>query len=95
MSELQNKKQRVQSIDLLRGIAALMVVYCHILPPTALGDESLLSLVLNLLRNEIFQRGQLGVALFFIISGYVVPFSLVETGEGGIGKFVISRFMRL
>lgn len=95
MSVLHNEKVRFQSIDSMRGIAAMIVVYCHILPTSLLGDETFMSLTLEFLRNKIFQNGQLGVALFFIISGYVVPFSLVGTGQGGIGKFIISRFMRL
>ena len=95
MSEQRTKKDRIQSIDMMRGIAALIVVYCHILPATPVGTENLFLQILDLLKNEIFQRGQLGVALFFIISGYVVPFSLVGKEKGGIGNFVISRFMRL
>jgi peptidoglycan/LPS O-acetylase OafA/YrhL len=95
MRKQRSQKERIQSIDMMRGIAALIVVYCHILPATPVGTENLFLQILELLRNEIFQRGQLGVALFFIISGYVVPFSLVSAGKGGIGKFIISRVMRL
>jgi len=93
--KMTRQKNRIQSIDTMRGIAALIVVYCHFLPVTPVGNGSSLTALLDLLREQIFQRGQLGVALFFIISGYVVPFSLIGAREGGIGKFIISRFMRL
>jgi len=95
MSERQGEKKRIRSIDSMRGIAALIVVYAHILPVMAVGDGNPLADLLEFLRHQIFQRGQLGVALFFIISGYVVPFSLIGAKDRGIGKFIISRIMRL
>ena len=95
MSDPQREKQRITSIDSMRGIAALIVVYCHILPAMSSGEAGAFGYMLEFLRDQIFQRGQMGVALFFIISGYVVPFSLIGVKQGGIGNFVISRFMRL
>ena len=95
MSEQESKKKRIDSIDSMRGIAALIVVYTHILPAAPAGGLTSFRLFLELLNDLIFQRGQLGVALFFIISGYVVPYSLAGAREYGISKFIISRIMRL
>lgn len=43
--------------------------------------------------TSYFNFGRFGVLLFFLISGFVVPFSI--KGERPIRRFVISRFFRL
>lgn len=73
-------------LDFLRGIAALGVVFHHffgILDP-------------GLLRSASFY-GQLGVQVFFVISGFIIPYSLYRSGYrlGNFGKFVLKRIIRL
>ncbi len=89
------QKKRIQSIDIMRAIAVLIVVYSHILPAGLYPNGSWANWFLEFLRNEVFQRGQLGVILFFIVSGYVVPFSLLAPKEDNLSRFMVSRFMRL
>jgi peptidoglycan/LPS O-acetylase OafA/YrhL len=77
--------RRLAWLDLLRGIAALAVVFDH-----------LSYYVLQHVRDEIyhwFDPGNYGVFVFFIISGYIVPASLER--KGSVRTFWVSRLFRL
>lgn len=88
-------RQRYAHLDALRAVAALSVMVEHLFgdllrqAPAATGPMSTLaqSLVENL------SLGRFGVVLFFLISGFVVPFSI--TGERPLRHFAISRLFRL
>lgn len=82
---------RIGAIDALRGIAAAMVMLAHLMPA---ADASALGPVFRAL-NWVFQQGQTGVLLFFLISGYVVPSSLLGHPDKHLRRFVISRVCRL
>jgi peptidoglycan/LPS O-acetylase OafA/YrhL len=76
---------RLAWLDLLRGIAALFVVFDH-----------LSYYVLQHIRAEVYQwfdAGNFGVFVFFIISGYIVPASLER--KGSVRTFWVSRLFRL
>jgi len=76
---------RLGWLDLLRGIAALFVVFDH-----------LSYYVLQQVRAEVylgFDAGNFGVFVFFIISGYIVPASLER--KGSVRTFWVSRLFRL
>jgi peptidoglycan/LPS O-acetylase OafA/YrhL len=89
------QSERFQSIDCLRAIAALVVVYAHALT-LLVGDEGDPGATFLIFVNDVLlQRGQLGVTVFFIISGYVIPYSLIAHRSGNLRKFAVSRFMRL
>lgn len=80
-------RPRLEQLDGLRGIAALMVVFYHYTAhfghlyghPTPLPFE--------------FSLGRYGVQLFFIISGFVIFLTLNSTRS--FGDFLVSRFSRL
>lgn len=78
-------KERLYYLDSLRAIAALMVVFSHFVERTPLHD---------LLVFRYFTPGQFGVVVFFILSGFVIPYSLKE-GPAAVVRFSISRFFRL
>ncbi len=88
-------RQRHVYLDGLRAIAALGVMVEHLFgdlirqAPSATGPVSMAarSVVENL------SLGRFGVALFFLISGFVVPFSIA--GERPLLHFAISRLFRL
>ncbi|EME70524.1 acyltransferase [Paramagnetospirillum caucaseum] len=82
---------RITSIDGLRGIAACMVMLAHLMPVPAdpLGAQIVSGL------DWLFQHGQTGVLLFFLISGYVVPSSLLGHPDSHLRRFAVSRVMRL
>jgi peptidoglycan/LPS O-acetylase OafA/YrhL len=68
--------------DALRGAAALCVVAAHFLGATYLHDWPLTTLLL----------GQLGVAVFFLVSGFVIPISLTKYDTGA---FLVARVLRI
>jgi peptidoglycan/LPS O-acetylase OafA/YrhL len=76
---------RLAWLDVLRGLAALCVVFDH-----------LSYYVLQPARWVIYQwfnPGDYGVFVFFIISGYIVPASLER--KGSVRTFWVSRVFRL
>lgn len=73
------------TIDYLRGLAALMVCVCHF--KHALPEEA----------ANLATYGELGVQVFFVISGYIIPYSL-QRGRYRIfdfGLFWLKRLIRL
>jgi peptidoglycan/LPS O-acetylase OafA/YrhL len=89
--------QRFGYIDTLRGLACLLVVYLHSvqwLSGTPFPVDAWSQAVLRW-STETIDPGKIGVLIFFIISGYVVPFSLLRPRAAPVRDFVISRFFRL
>jgi peptidoglycan/LPS O-acetylase OafA/YrhL len=86
---IQPSKTRLRNIDALRGICAILVVLHHIAPHSWEGAGIWTS-------HPIFSLdlGRIGVAAFFLISGYVIPFSVPSDGKRVL-KFWIARFFRL
>ena len=79
---------RISSFDGLRGIAVVIVVLFHcfyMLSPTHYLDENII--------GNISKYGWLGVELFFIISGFVISFTLYKYNN--VKSFCIARFARL
>jgi peptidoglycan/LPS O-acetylase OafA/YrhL len=79
------------SIDMLRGVAALSVVLYHFV----LGNPGRFAQIPVL--QSIASYGHLGVQLFFVISGFVIPYSmyLADYDLSKIGRFLLRRFARL
>jgi peptidoglycan/LPS O-acetylase OafA/YrhL len=86
----------------LRGIAALLVVMTHYFG-TFFAEQDLLaartfSPNLHLFKAswvhifELEYQGPFGVGLFFLISGFVIPFSLRKTSLAG---FLVNRALRI
>ncbi len=89
------RSNRLHFLDALRGVAALSVVaYHYVLDVQGDGllhgaEDAFASLI-----GDTLNLGKFGVALFFLISGYIIPNSLGATGDR-VGRFCISRFFRL
>lgn len=83
---------RLTHIDALRGIAALWVVLFH-----EFGKGPLYERTPSPLPLAIFTWGHLGVAIFFVLSGFVVTKSLGQAPiDGrGAGRFLARRYARL
>lgn len=79
---------RLDHIHGLRAVAALMVVIQHAMQVAQVHGSALFDPVL-----ETVNLGRFGVVLFFLISGFVIPFSL--KGERPLRTFAIGRFWRL
>ncbi|WP_052069797.1 acyltransferase family protein [Streptacidiphilus albus] len=77
--------QRLGWLDALRGVAAIAVVFQHVLP-WLLGPQYAAS-------HRHFDLGIFGVFLFFLISGYIVPASLERRGD--VRAFWVGRIFRI
>jgi peptidoglycan/LPS O-acetylase OafA/YrhL len=78
-------KRRLAWLDALRGIAALCVVFDHL----SYHDlEHVHTLVW-----KVFDPGLYGIAVFFLVSGFIIPASL-ERG-GSVRRFWVGRVFRL
>lgn len=78
------------SIDLLRGVAALMVVLYHFLAiPGRFSDFWAL--------QKVASFGHFGVQVFFVISGFVIPNAMYNSAYElkYIGRFMLKRLTRL
>jgi peptidoglycan/LPS O-acetylase OafA/YrhL len=86
-----HERAYLTSIDMLRGIAALSVVFYHFVLGNPTRFEQLPVL------QSIASFGHLGVQLFFVISGFVIPYSmyLANYDLRNIGRFLLRRFARL
>ncbi|MGV8864517.1 MAG: acyltransferase family protein [Pseudomonas sp.] len=82
---MQRDNIRLTYLDCIRGIAALAVVFSHFEERTPLHSLDLF---------KYFTPGQFGVVVFFMLSGFVIPFSFHE-GAGKIRAFLVSRIFRL
>ena len=88
--ELMVGKDRLQSLQVLRAIAALMVVVSHLygFDQRFFGGPVL---------PEVVQLGLAGVDLFFVLSGfvmvYITRYGYVQTGF--VSAFLLSRVSRI
>ena len=79
---------RVASIDLLRGLAALAVCWFHLTGSAGPADPAIVA---------SGRYGEFGVDVFFVISGFVIPFSLQRSGYrlGDFWRFLLKRVARV
>ncbi len=87
---LRAKVKRLTIVDALRGIASLAVCFFHLNPNVRDHlPEGLL--------KSVFASGWLGVEVFFLISGFIIPYSMHRAGYrlGDYGIFVVKRVVRV
>jgi exopolysaccharide production protein ExoZ len=86
---------RLQNIQMLRGIAAMLVVLQHSCWLVSLSADKLGSAWLNSF-SHFTNFGAIGVDLFFIISGFVMALSASRcAGADLAGQFLLQRFLRI
>lgn len=86
-------KTRFDQLEGLRGVAAIAVLVQHCLEFTPLNATDNGSWPARVFQ-ESFNLGRVGVIVFFLISGFLIPHSL-KPGTRPIAKFTVSRFFRL
>ena len=84
------KKTHLYSLDYLRGFAALSVCLLHF-------TYGYLPNLRNLPVKYFFNWGYMGVHIFFIVSGFVMPFSLFKIGykPKNFYAFIVKRIVRI
>ena len=85
----QFRKDHIRELDGIRGIAVLMVLWVH-LPKGALGSAVRHA-------QSIVIPGNLGVDLFFVLSGFLITRILLVDRERGVPLryFLFRRFLRI
>lgn len=101
MNQHNNALERFYSLDVLRGVAALSVVFWH-WQHFLLGPNHQTLVVANLPLSQwispLYTKGWLAVDLFFCLSGFVFYWLYsrrVSDGAISAGKFAWLRFSRL
>lgn len=88
--------QRLDWLDTARGVAALVVVAMHVTEiwaPFAQAQHAVAKVMIQ--ASHGFNFGVMGVYLFFIVSGFVIPFSAQGQGPMASRQFVVRRFFRI
>ena len=93
----RERNGRIATIDGLRGIAILLVVWFHYWQISWQGATIPL---LGLSLQPLAETGFLGVALFFFISGFVIPLPFVQARANGAAPpswrhFYTRRFLKI
>jgi len=85
---------RLRHIDALRAIAALLVLWRHVADAFAgLGPGVHGLWVVDW--SAALDFGRIGVVAFFLVSGYVIPFSIDPARPSPVATFLIKRFFRI
>ena len=91
--ETKKRPQKIEIINLLRGVAALGVCFFH------LSQTFTKYLDTNLMQNLAYygRYGKYGITIFFVISGFIIPFSLHKRNYkvAAFFKFIKKRLIRL
>lgn len=89
------KPGRLRSIQAMRGVAALLVLVTHSVDRTLRSDQDSEPFLLNQF-GHWGAFGAIGVDLFFIISGFVMAFSVLgRDGPKAASTFMVLRFIRI
>lgn len=76
---------RFSFLDICRGIAAMAVVFSHALENSFPESRNFTDNIVNF--------GQIGIVAFFLISGFIIPYTLERSKN--IKDYVIRRFARI
>lgn len=85
---IASKKNNLDYIQALRGVAAMLVVLCH-------ARDFLKGTQYESVAHKIFWPGAFGVDLFFIISGFIIVYTSLSYGRNDTLKFIKKRFFRV
>ncbi len=97
-----NKQARIASLDGLRGVAALVVTLTHILfcifyPEMYFGSGAVEHSLSDMFSESLlfaFISGSFAVAVFFVLSGFVIAYASANTSDG-LFLLIGRRYLRL
>lgn len=79
--------RRLDSIECLRGVSALLVVFYHY--------RVFLNDITPTLGHMLFENGRIGVDIFFVLSGFAIYLSTRFPSERRLFPFLVRRFFRI
>jgi len=85
---------RLRHIDALRAVAALLVLWRHVADIYVTLGPGVTGRWLQSAGAAV-DVGRIGVVAFFMISGFVIPFSINPNSPAPVGTFLIRRFFRI
>lgn len=85
---------RFSNIDALRALAAVLVLWTHTTQYFVQVDATHDGMWLNQIPVQV-DIGRMGVVIFFLVSGFVIPATLKGTGWRAAKAFVVNRFFRM
>jgi peptidoglycan/LPS O-acetylase OafA/YrhL len=90
---MSQERERIHGLDFLRGVASLAVCWFHLTSFTYASPDGWFYSTLR----QTGAYGWLGVEVFFVISGFVIPYSLHRAGYrvGSYRAFILKRLVRL
>jgi peptidoglycan/LPS O-acetylase OafA/YrhL len=93
-ADASKANRRFLFVDALRGIAALAVVLFHGVEG---GHITALVTIIPRALSVVIENGALGVAIFFVLSGFVIAHSLYDEKMRWplVGRFMLRRSIRL
>jgi len=96
---LKEASYRYDVIDVLRGLAILLVVIRHTHLRIPFDKADLMRFVPDPLINAIFISGNEGVIIFFVTSGFIITMTSLnrysELGRINVKQFYLFRFARI
>ena len=96
---MKNQSQRVEYLDSIRGLAALFVLFSHTIGALQWPDS--ISILPNIPFVKILFDGKAAVAMFFVLSGYVLSkpyvqkFPTAPSRKLFLPTFYLRRFTRI
>jgi peptidoglycan/LPS O-acetylase OafA/YrhL len=87
--------ERVEVVEVLRGLAALAIATHHICVYGPISDHAMA--IIPTLIDGVWYYGRIVVQIFFVISGFVTALSLSRTrlNIASFGRFCLRRYLRL
>ena len=82
-------KPRIRTLDSLRGLAALSVVFCHF------TDKMFSPALLSMPFFNIVRYGHGAVMFFFVLSGYVLVYQYASNPSYTFRRFLTQRIVRI
>ncbi|MDR7941167.1 acyltransferase [Enterobacter soli] len=87
---MTDNQKKIYFIEVLRGVAPLLVVGYHLVGPLLGAYNFWPGMGLDLFRN-----GNIGVDIFFIISGFIICYATQKSEVNPLLSFVLRRFFRI
>lgn len=85
--------KRYIELDSLRGIAALCVIFSHFV--FIMQDTPRWIQMANLTPIRLFMGGHAAVIFFFVLSGFVLSLSLLNSNKMNYSRYLITRISRI